>query len=764
MSFGVAAGSNGGFSGFNLGGEPKEIESNGHQTGNSSFEVGDQTDEVDEIEVDEDDLEDVDEVSGVQMIRFDEAPIPYGCVDDWRQTSRILKFKLNPNGIDGIGFISQDPHSEKTIKVYPQETKIYTIETPFFTNSDLYVEFVSNLYSIYEALGDEKNYSVPTIGLVKRDAQREHNEVLNKAFGMVVKEVESYIESKRLNNEDESSIFELEECLNIINCLKALYFSTPEELPKLICEWVNKADPQPDLELTESIMSFEKPYKHPFFWKFIKKLTLRGLYLNAANALRESKFEELQSIDLNLYNLISDSINLLESYPENSSIDIFKQWRLIAIKASSNASIRNDNDLELSNNIRSFLNILSGNKEEILNSSESWYESILALIYYDIPSSEFLQDYFELSISKNLPNDLIIWESACLNIFENKFLVMLRSIGSFNVTIAAYVSVLCEAKGLLKSYSLKDEVNIDEDLFSNDKFSSRLLYSHALDCLSISKLIPVGIGILATSKHPLSRSVIAEYLPRYEFKTNDDIEWALTICAKLKLPQISNAIYRIAGQKSLSNGFLLESLTFFSKAGEIGIIKYHCWNIFENSLMLGKSINDLVINSIVDDSILISKDIEISISPIIRQFLSPYAILYKFWKYQEDGDLKNSFKNLILLLKFKYLPKKLFGILIFLTLPFLIFNSNLRILNTNELILIINILDEFESQEKTVKNEKLLIESNDFYKYYIEKSEKSELLKLFQLKEIKYPKDLDELFLIVRKRINYEISKTFLFE
>jgi nuclear pore complex protein Nup85 len=789
MSFGVGGSHTGAPSGFSFGsfqqtGNSKDAQlqqmdefnfdededDNINGQGNDSL-----SDEIAEIEVDEEEFDDVDDVSGVPVTRFEEAPIPHDGVEAWRQASRILKFKLNPNGIDGIGFISQDPHSDKTIKVYPQETKIYTMKTPFFTDSDLYVDFVSNLYSIYEALGDEKNYSVPTIGLVKRDAQRSQKEVLNKAFSMIIKELQSYIEDKKSAKEDESSIFELEECLNIIHCLKALYFSPDEEMPQLISEWVNIADPQPDLELTESIMGFERPYKHPFFWKFIKKLAIRGLYSHASNALRQSGFEELQTSDSSDFNLILDAISLLESYPENSTIDVFKQWRLTATKAASNASIRNDSDLELSSNIRSLLNIISGNKQEILEASETWYEAILALICYDVPTNELLQDYFELATSHKAPNDSVIWESACLNIFEGKFLTMLRSIGSFNVTIAAYISTLCEAKGLLKNYSLGDDSNqatsiIDQDLLSNEKFSSRLLHSHALDCLSISKLIPVGVGILATSKHPLARSVIAEYLPKYDFKSNDDIEWALTVCASLKLPQISNVIYRTAAQRSLASGFLLESLTFFSKAGEAGIVKYHCWNIFENSLVLGKSIDDLVINSFIDDTIEIDKEEEIELPALVKQLLAPYAILYKFWKYQESGDLKTAFKKLLSLLKFPYIPAKLFGVLLSLILPFLSFNIPSRVIESKDLTTLIKLLDSFEEtyDNDEPKSQKQLQSSDEFYKFYvgncINNKANNNWVSMFKEKEIKYPKDLRELFLDIRKKISFLIGKTFLLE
>lgn len=742
--------------------------------------VDDESDQDEDSELDQE----LDPVSNVLLKRFDDAPIGAGGVEQWSKTSRILKFKLNPNGINGVGFISQDPTSDKEIKVFPQETKLYPATIPQFDSSSLYTDYISSLYSIYEALGDERYYSVATIGLIKKNAQKEQTEVLNKAMSLTIKELELYIERKQDQEDSDASIFELEECLFILNCLKAVYFAEDYEVPTLLSNWVNRADPQPSLELSESIMNSAKPYEHPFFWKFVNQLVLRGLYQNASEAIKSSNYQDLSKTDINLFNLFTDAENLLRNYPNQASPDIFKQWKKAAATAASNASIRNSNNTELTKNIKTLFSILAGNKSVILDSSDTWYEALVGLIYYHIPSAELLNEYFQDVLQHHQPDRTVVWEVASVDIFEGNFLQVLRSLSSFNTATAAYVSALCEAKGLLRGYSLDEDENgkisstfaslLDQDLFSTRNVSEFLLHGHALDCLAVDALIPVGIGLLALSRNPTARSVIAEYLPKYNFKTNDDIEWALTICAKLKLPQIAHVIFRIAAQRSLSNGLLLEALTLFARAGEIEFVKHHCWLIFENSLIRGEPIDDIIINAVVDDSIVI-EDIDpetLKLSPVLRQLLAPYAILYQFWKLKKEGSLNLALNRLISLLKFPHLPPRLFGLLISQILPFIIFLTPPKVLSKNELLTVVKILDEFDEQfinQKGKKSLKVLKEANHLYKISVDETKlkhKPESFWVKQLKEteIPIPSDLTLLLRLVRRNIAVEIGRSFMEE
>jgi len=746
-------------------------------------ETFDFVDESDEAVEDEELDQELDETSNVLLKRFEDAPIGPGGVEQWRDTSRILKFKLNPNGINGVGFISQDPTSDKEIKVFPQETKLYPASIPQSDDSPLYTDYISNLYSIYESLGDERYYSVSTIGLIKKNAQREQTNVLNKAMSLTIQELELYIERKQSQGDSDASIFELEECLFILNCLKAVYFSEDYETPSLLSKWINRADPQPNIELSESIMKSPSPYQHPFFWKFINQLTLRGLFKNASEAIKQSGYSELSKTDINLFNLFTDAENLLANYPEKSSPDIFKQFKKTAATAATNASIRNSTNSELTKNIKTLLNIIAGNKSTILENSDSWYEALVALIYYHIPSTELLDEYFHECLQSLQPDRTVVWEVASVDIFEGNFLQVLRSLSSFNTATAAYVSALCEAKGLLRGYSLDEDENgkdassfslLNQDLFSTRNVSEFLLHGHALDCLAIEPLVPVGIGILAISRNPTARSVIAEYLPKYNFKTNDDIEWALTVCASLKLPQIAHVIFRIAAQRSLSDGLLLEALTLFARAGEVEFVKHHCWLIFENSLIRGEPIQDVVINAVVDDSITLeSIDREsLTISPLLRQLLAPYAILYQFWELKNQGSLNLALTKLISLLKFPHLPSKLFGLLIAQILPFVIFMTPPKVLTKNDLLSVVKILDSFDKEiisPKTSKAMKIKKQANLLYKFSIDETKLSSRpdnywVKQLKENEIPVPSDLTLLMKLIRRNIAVEIGRSFMEE
>ena len=54
-----------------------------------------------------------------------------------------------------------------------------------------------------------------------------------------------------------------------------------------------------------------------------------------------------------------------------------------------------------------------------------------------------------------------------------------------------------------------------------------------------------------------------DILPNYICNTNDDLEWALTICANLNLVSTARQLYYQAGLKSLEEGYMYEALNNF---------------------------------------------------------------------------------------------------------------------------------------------------------------------------------------------------------
>ncbi|KAH3680571.1 hypothetical protein WICMUC_000245 [Wickerhamomyces mucosus] len=744
-----------------------------------------QLDESKEDEDDEQDIEqEVDPVSNVLLSRFKDAPIPNDGVESWRNHSRILKFKLNPNGIDGIGFISQNPESDKKIKIFNEETKIYTTKIPTFKDSKLYIDYVANLFEIFQELGDDRYYSIQTIGLIRKNSQFEQSQNLKTSFELILTSLQKFIEELAQENYDSLLIFEFEEILNIINCLYSIYFIDNDESEFAINlkNWINQSDPQPSNELSQSILSSLTPFKHPLFWNLVTQLIIRGLYQEAYNVLNDSKIYESIFKQEEISNLYSDILNILKSYPERQTLNFFKEWKNLTIQAldiSKSLSNNIKDNIELLREFINILSILSGDKQSIIQNSSNWYECLLALYYYYIPSKELLSEYFELAVSQFQPDVSSIWELSSIDVFHGNFLQVLRSISSFDSTTSSYISVLLEAKGLLKGYSfdsddkiLNQSIYLNQDLFTNTNVSDFLMNSHALDCLSNYELASIGVGILSLSRNPIARSVIAEYLSHYDFQSSDDIEWAFQVCAQLKLNSTAQSLNRIIAHRALNDGRTFDALVHFAKAGEINYVKHYTWLLFEKSLLIGNIVDDEIINSIVDDTVVIDQDLQ-EIPSIVRQCLTPYAILYQFWKYQQNGSLRLSLLKLISLLKFKYLPLEYFGILLSQLLPFIIFITPSNVFLQNDLYSIIKVLNEFEKNLNSITNNnkiknklaKKLKLGEELYQISIKDIEtKDKLYWANQLTKIgvRIPNDLNDLIKLVKRNIAVEIGRTFL--
>ncbi|RLV91806.1 Nucleoporin NUP85 [Spathaspora sp. JA1] len=573
--------------------------------------------------------------------------------------------------------------------------------------------------------------------------------------------------------------------LFILQCLGANYFYFDiKRKPELILEWVNTFHTKPEPELIETIMiQFPQPYLHPQFWNiYISQLITRGLFTQTNLAIEHSKFEELEETCPELYSIIADLNTLLADYSSFALKGQFPQWKLLACEfrdsiASVKGSVVDPQHSIILSQIFDLACIITGLPKTISMYCDTWYEVYLALSLYKVrdDNDELYPEYFQTAIHEKVVSatgDSLedITEGCFVDILEGNFLKTLKTMHDLEPTTTAYVSELLELKGLLQGYyNVTSSANI-HDLKNKKTISEYFMLRHGYESLNIHDLVPVGLGILqnktiCSSSQLNNRTVIGEFLPEYECQANDDLEWALTICAQLNLITTARQLYYNYGVKSLEDGYIYEALNNFvncygETGGEIhqaGVkqVHYIIWDvIFLDSITNNRPSQDELINNLVTKS-----ETSIDIHPVIRQCLAPYAVLKAFFDSLDDESVKFNvkFSKLLHLLRFNYMPKKFIPLLLSQLLPFLTSASSEFLLP--DLVVMIEVIDSFENET----SEEEIQDAGALYVYtinHIESETSSYDWRVLLDKDV--PRDVDSLVRTLRNKIAIRIAQVYI--
>ncbi|KAI5952843.1 NUP85 [Candida jiufengensis] len=667
-----------------------------------------------------------------------------------------------------------------------------------------YISYLNNNYKVVEQLitniqsiEDEDQFTQP-IGLITNSnttAEKTKINCINQSFHSILENL------RNLNRQDKSIVSDDKNqfLLMILSCLQSSEFYTDMKgIPELIIEWVNMFDPEPSVELIDEIMiNHPSSYTHPSFWNtLVSKMVCRGLFQQVDETLEHSNYYELEEKNITLFEVINDLRQLLADYSTFALKGQFPQWKLSACEfrdsiAFSKQQIGDDED---SSNYQIMLSqiydiacIMTGFSKTITNYCDSWYEVYLAFSLYQIrDNKEIYQDFFQKAITEKPPTPQILTEgqdknyddlteSCFINILEKKYVKVLETLFTFDPATTAYISLLLEFKGVLNNYYF-DHINVSDnitDLFNKKTISEYFLLRHAYDCLNIQSLVPIGIGLLSneilntsTKKMERNKSTIAQFLPHYKLQSNDDLEWALTICADLALVSTARNIYYQAGIQALEDGYLYDALNDFVNCYDpekvsgnyhkegIQKIHYIIWDIiFTDCLVNNKPIQDELINDIVDQKM------EVNIHPIIQQCISPYAVLKEFYNSLANNESTNemlNFSRVIHLLKFEYLPKKFKPLLLSQLLLFL---NDVSPLKLPDLITIIEMIDNYENESTQEEKD----EGEQIYAYSTTNIDESNLDAYDWRKVVEeLPKDVESLLKFLRNKVTVKISKAFI--
>ncbi|CCF58213.1 hypothetical protein KAFR_0E00590 [Kazachstania africana CBS 2517] len=695
------------------------------------------------------------------------------------ELGKRLKFKLSPNSLQNFAYFTED-----------KMTDLYPFRLPKLNDSPAFINYVSKLFEIYDSMGNDRIYSVQTIGLINSTFEQNHIETVNLAMEAVVTELEVYIDS--LNDTSKYSnidkVLELEESLTILNCLKLFHFTldyptannrngTDYNIRGIfisgLINWINRSDGEPNSEYIEQIFGIStetEVFILPIFWKLVNQLLLRGLFDQAIGCIERSGFLPFLGKTCKVSsNAILDLIELLKKYPIDSDESSFREWKSLTLElAQMFSNTETSVSGELRDHIEDTLLLISGNQHKILYYSNTWYESVSGFLLYYIPTMELIDEYLQLSLQSKPLDVTNNWEQSCVDIIKGDIYSILPVLESLDTCTAAFSAAICHAKGLLENnigslqdVMIDDEVTIAEDLFSpKNGMASYLLSSFAFELCSLGNraVWPVAIGLITltpTLTTSCKKTAISELMHHYPFETNDDIEWMLSVCAKWKLPHVATSLFTKLGSSMIYEGKTIEAMTNFSKAGKFDLVKDYSWTLFEASAINGRPLDDEILNAIVtnkeNDEMFLSEDIVNNlVTGAMRQTLAPYAVLYKFYQAKEREFWEEALALLVTLIEFQYLPSYYLILLMakFLYPIYLIDNS--KKVSEKTVISVIDVIEKrWDSNDDKCQNvyQAILDHSHD--------TNDEVLAKLL-------PDNLDELLILIRQKLSYKLCQEFM--
>ncbi|KAI3406171.2 NUP85 [Candida oxycetoniae] len=680
-----------------------------------------------------------------------------------------------------------------------------------------YIEYVNSNYKTVEnllsSLNDTENDYLrsPSIGVISKSVSNSNNNnnnnnesvMIDEAFQDIVDHLTIFAEQPVDNIEDMTEKEKLRDVLSILKCIASTYFyGYVRRKPEMVIDWVNNFDPEPSSELINEIMvDHENSYMHPLFWNsLVCKMVSRGLFQQADEVIQHSNYEELEELNPFLFCAIKDIKNLLTTYTSYALKGQFPQWKLLACEfRDSLSSSKNDTSQVVENahhrimltQIYDIACVMTGLPRTIAIYSNTWYDVYLALCLYQIRDNDQVYENFfrtavtekppppppqSLSLSLSSPdtdgNLEDRTELTFINILEENLMKVMETIFSLSPATASYVAILMELKGLFKNYYFGNKEDIAGNILNKKLISEYFLLCHAYNCLNVYELVPVGVGILSNewvNSRPESRehncNTIANFLPNYNVGSNNDLEWALAICADLNLTSTARDLYFQAGVQAFDDGYLYEALNHFvncydplkvsGKSHQEGLQKIHyiVWEVlFTDCIVNNSPVRDELINSIIDQKV------DLELHPIIQQCISPYAVLKEFYDSLSDSSIKVAAKlsKIIHLLKFQFLPKKFCPLLLSQFLPFLSPDSKLRL---PDLLIMVELIDNFETEASDEEKR----EGEQLYTYSIMEQDQ-DLLNEHDWRKIvePIPPNVESLVLALRCKTITKIGQIFI--
>lgn len=629
-----------------------------------------------------------------------------------------MAFQFDPVSNQGLTWITaRDLSQSKDLPIQPSESKLYPTLIPGINYSINYKSFIRDSFELLQDL-----IKVST----QMDLQMRNEIRWDNGLSENIKQYCELIDQYSDNNQ------RLADVNIIIRCFNAIRFipDTRNNISKDFADWVNSASIDYSINdegLNEIVGA---GLSHPSFWQTIYVLAIRNMTRLCSNCL-QSVAESLHNKgDRTAFQLV---IDLLLAYPENAVLDKeYQKWKDEV--ASLYRVLQQMNNEDLKFQLELLFKILLGDRTTILTFSRSWFEAMCGFLCYNDGTKKRLEDYYIIATEAFPVDHSLTWEDGCAAVIRGDFLVAIEKIESLDPYVAAVISECCEVRGLM-------------DVYTDGSFTQVrhwLLINYAKLCLEDSKISPVGVQLLRILGDNESIEIFAEYAPRLALYGTEAIDMIIDTSMHFGLEDTIRITNQIAAKQHESQGDYLDAMTRYLDARDNNSLRNISWKLFEKCLLDQKPIESM--NNVVDHTL------DFEISPLVRECVSPYAVLATAFENLSKGLLSKAGKCFVALLDHPYLPEK-YLISLFVLIEKLMDRSHSKVFSNKDLKTIMEAINKW--QDRIEKNASVKSESITILKALLrQKGDKAGA----SIKEIS-DSDIDDIISIIVNNLSAEYSR-----
>ncbi|KAG4093280.1 nucleoporin Nup85-like protein [Neocallimastix lanati (nom. inval.)] len=577
--------------------------------------------------------------------------------------NQILLGKLNPSNQSTVFTIgardAEDTNNKEKIK-----NKLSNFTWKEIPES--WKSFIENSFDIFM---DLHNNQV----LIENDFTNDKTNLLNNYS----KEYREKIEIEKQNNlnDDDKKMFNEFYC--IFQLYEILYLN--ENINNNISDLLSKWLTENFYSITtndEKILKSSNPLKEKEDWNLllkcilnINKYKIKALTILQKYCLNNSLFNK-NSVFEKLVEVINSMPNVIDypKYEEYKKSWIRWQSKVKIIFKESNYMV--PSNINFNFDIESYCNkifgILSGDIESIVSSSDSWKQTIVSIIYFNLPEIKIsdIKSLFVYCKDCKDSMDSTLLDSILVSLFKEDLSTCVTLCTKYNFWwLATHLADM-----MTYHYKFEGLKDYDCDLASWFKIN----YADSLGLQNDNW--EIALGYISTCPDNIKESLKTELINHIPLNSEVKVKKLIQNCKKYNLKNVIIDIHKTLGMKEYNKGNYGEAIKHYMEINDSYRISFIC-NILMTQYIEKGDLSQLnFIDSINQKTLYNSK---INFLARYKQFHE----LYKKKQYSKAGSL------LIQLLTSEIAPKAFWSIILVDAIPLLeseqiIFNSS----NTYELM------------------------------------------------------------------------------
>ncbi|KAG0053819.1 Nucleoporin nup85 [Gryganskiella cystojenkinii] len=591
----------------------------------------------------------------VSWVHLDPSPIGKDTtVEKWSKSNRTIQATFRPSTNELAVYVA----GKKAAEEFPVQQKVTTKDNVVFlcqeTIPDVRIPFIKQMFSVFVDMTARDPYTTPD--LYQRSFDRYYEGIERYLLQL---DVLSNAMDESDNTEQITREAELMDKLRAIWQLAEYVFLTTDDkkpIAFLYGEWLTRHDGAMDLEVGEALLAKTGKLTQPEFWPYVYQCLLRGMKNSVVFLVEQALSEEE---DENTADGLEGFLAVLRGIPSSETLlpDGKSRGRHGMWQEQCRKFAKSPLLLYLGSEADTAMSILTGDRDAILDTAESWEEAFSAILLYSDPecSRHDLAPILNACVERYLKDtEASLLDKIKVGILEMDAIKTIRYCGNFHPWLVAHLSDVFQQYGYLdmSDIQLQDTIVAGWDSNIRDFFITS--YAHSL--MANPRLWEEIAGYLLNCGHT-GRAMLSEWICHVPMESSTKAHKVLKFCKDNNLADSLRSINRVMAVEEEKRGEYVEAIQHFIASKDVDRVAKVADNMMlkclAGNLDLDQALSSLPETTSPNDHV---------------EFLRSYA---SFQREYKNGSVVEAAETLVAMLATEKAPKKYWAILLMDALPLL---------------------------------------------------------------------------------------------